>query len=359
MIKTRIIGISLAVLLAVLFSLIPGRPVYADTKFEYYDTGDTGGATVYGINWKAQTFTPATAYTITYVRLKLYRVGVMTGSLTVGIRSSLTGGDLTSGSILNSSITTSTAGAWYQIDLTSYALAPGVSYGIVIRAITGDATKYIVWRVDITGDYAGGYRNDSTNSGGSWSTVEAHDFMFETWGNATSVPPGVTSFTLTKISANQTNAAWVKSAGAIGVDLVRSYLAYPVSPTDYYLIYHGTANSYEDKGLFPFSDKYYAIWEYNFAGSSSGYSRGKIEGDIMDVNFTLDTNTIIMAFAFALLAASVFLRHLLIYLALCIAWLTVIFYPGTNFPGYIHLASLAVVFYGVFSIFKLKENSGG
>jgi hypothetical protein len=179
--------------------------------------------------------------------------------------------------------------------------------------------------------------------------------MFEIWGNATTTPAGVTSFTLTKISANQTNIDWVKSVDAIGVDLVRSYSDFPVSPTDYYLLYHGIANSYEDKGLFPFSDKYYAIWEYNYAGSSSGYSRGKIEGDIMDVNFTLDTTTMIMVVAFMLLFVSIFIKRWPVYLAMAIAWIATLF--DTNFNSNPYLIGVSVVVIG-FALISLYRNRG-
>ena len=67
----------------------------------------------------------------------------------------------------------------------------------------------------------------------------------------------------------------------------------------------------------------------------------------------------ITIFCFGLLAASVFLKHLLIYIALIAAWLAVIFYPGNTFPDYLQLAALAVVFFGVHSIYKLKQGGDG
>jgi len=67
----------------------------------------------------------------------------------------------------------------------------------------------------------------------------------------------------------------------------------------------------------------------------------------------------ITIFAFGLLAASVFLKHLLIYVALIAAWLAVIFYPNASFPDYLQLAAIAVVFFGVHSIYKLRQGGDG
>lgn len=74
------------------------------------------------------------------------------------------------------------------------------------------------------------------------------------------------------------------------------------------------------------------------------------------MQISLSPETIIIVFCFGMLAASVFLKHLLIYIALCCAWLAVIFYPAVpEFPGYLQLTALAVVFFGVFSINKLRQ----
>lgn len=62
--------------------------------------------------------------------------------------------------------------------------------------------------------------------------------------------------------------------------------------------------------------------------------------------------------ALGLLAACVFLKHLLIYVALICAWAGVIFWTGpSDFPGYIKLAAVAVAAFGIMSIFKLRNRS--
>jgi hypothetical protein len=95
---------TLVLLVSVGLALAPpmGTPVLAASIYEYYNTGDTSVASIYGDIWDAQTFTPSVAHTITSVKLKLYRIGNGPGTITVGIRATdvdglPTGSDLCSG----------------------------------------------------------------------------------------------------------------------------------------------------------------------------------------------------------------------------------------------------------------------
>lgn len=157
------------------------------TLYEYYNTGDDGAYDEYGVYWSAQTFTPSTAHKITSVKLKLYRVG-SPGTITVGIRATSsglpTGADLCSGTINGNTLTTDTAGAWYEITLgAGYDLSASTKYAIVVRALDGWSGNEPYWRYDSTSPtYAGGSFVYSENSGGSWSAVTGNDFMFEEWG---------------------------------------------------------------------------------------------------------------------------------------------------------------------------------
>jgi len=121
----------IAIILAVLVtSLMPAQVVFASSKFEYYDTGGNVPVSIRGVNWKAQTFTPSEAHTITSVRLLIYRMG-SPGTLTVSIQ--------------------------------------GTSEG-----------------------HTGGNQETSDNSGGNWTTFANNDFMFEEWGTSAAVPTVVT-----------------------------------------------------------------------------------------------------------------------------------------------------------------------
>ncbi|GAJ10547.1 unnamed protein product, partial [marine sediment metagenome] len=64
----------IVIILAVLITtFMPAQPVLADsTLFESYTTGDDYNSTIYEDLWRAQTFTPSTAHTVTSVKLLIY-----------------------------------------------------------------------------------------------------------------------------------------------------------------------------------------------------------------------------------------------------------------------------------------------
>lgn len=154
--------------------------------YEYYNTGDDTKSFAYGVIWCAQTFTPSIAHTITSVKLLLYRKG-SPGTITVSIRATSsghpTGADLCSGTINGNTLTTDTAGLWYEITLgAGYALS-ATKYATIIRALSGDTSNWIGWRADISNPtYTGGCFEYSTNSGTGWFTYTVQDMMFEDWG---------------------------------------------------------------------------------------------------------------------------------------------------------------------------------
>lgn len=162
---------------------------YADSMYEYYNTGDDAGADCYGATWTAQTFTTDDAHTVVSVRLKLYRVGEP-GVFTVSIRetsdSDPIGTDLTSGVLNANTLTTNTAGDWYEVVMTSeYALEADTMYSVVARAVAGDASNKVVVRFDTTtAGYTDGAYELSANSGVSWTTQTDDDLMFEVYGNS-------------------------------------------------------------------------------------------------------------------------------------------------------------------------------
>jgi hypothetical protein len=158
--------------------------------YEYYNTGDDTQCYIYGSFWVVQTFTPSVAHTITSVKLLLYRVGAP-GTVTVSIRATdgsgfPTGGDLCSGNTNGNTLPTGSPFEWREIKLGSgYGLSAGTTYAIVVRATSGDASNYVLWRVDGSSPtYGGGMYLLSINSGLSWISGASYDLMFEEWGNA-------------------------------------------------------------------------------------------------------------------------------------------------------------------------------
>lgn len=175
-------------------------------RYEYYNTGDAAGAYLYGVYWRAQTFTVgAGGHTVTSVKLKLSRDG-SPGTLTVSIRTTdgthPTGADLTNATIDGNAL--STDPIWYDITLTEYSLNPSTKYAIVVRAINGNSSNDIHWREDYTSPtYDDGNFESSGNSGSSWSSWNGDDFMFEVWGNAIG---DITPPTYSNVGTNTTRA---------------------------------------------------------------------------------------------------------------------------------------------------------
>ena len=156
---------------------------------DYYNTGDDSSLALYGIYWAAQTFTAGITYTITSVKLKLYRVG-SPGNITVGIWDTAgdlpTGGADVSGVTNCDGITTNTTGEWVEFTFgAGIELTASSVYAIVVNGGTASANS-IRWRYKLNGGYAGGRYCSSSNSGASWSGG-TDDVMFETYSSGGTV----------------------------------------------------------------------------------------------------------------------------------------------------------------------------
>ena len=175
--------------LIVVLGMFLVSPVKADdpTIYEYYNSGDDSQDNNGAIFWKAQTFTALSNHSVEQIKLKLYRTSTP-GTVTVSIRAldgsgHPTGGDLTSGTIDGNSLTDTSPGTWYTIDVTSYNLTKDTEYAIVVRAPTAAPGNFFHWRYNSAGSYSGGNYEYSNNSGGSWTATLAYDFMFEIYGS--------------------------------------------------------------------------------------------------------------------------------------------------------------------------------
>ncbi|WP_324664252.1 hypothetical protein VLL09_04825 [Dehalococcoides mccartyi] len=156
-------------------------PVIADEYAAGADNAIGGTSTT----WLAQTFTTdGIGYTILGVRVMLYRTSTI-GTITVAIKATdvnghPTGADLVSATIdgsITDAIQTENSGEFYDLMFAAgYALAPLTKYAIVLTVSSGT----IYWRYNSSGSYAGGNREHSTNSGGSWTAYLANDYMFQT-----------------------------------------------------------------------------------------------------------------------------------------------------------------------------------
>ncbi|NTW31247.1 MAG: hypothetical protein HGB12_01205 [Bacteroidetes bacterium] len=167
-------------------TLYIGYPSAQSGKYEYYIINNNGDAGVYGTEWRSQSFTPAVSHQITSVKIKAYKTG-SPGTLTVLLKNTdgngkPTGSDLTTGTIDANSFTTASAGDWYEISLATYNLSANTKYAIVLKAVAGDGSNYVYWKLALTGAYTGGTYLNSSNSGTTWSDNTNMDAMFEEWG---------------------------------------------------------------------------------------------------------------------------------------------------------------------------------
>ncbi len=161
-------------------------------RYEYYNTGDDDYQLAWGPYQSAQTFTVGeNSHAITSVKLKLFKYGAYSQTVTVAIvptdidgAPTLASGYLTSGTISPALITSDTAGEWYTIALTEIALLPNTKYAIVLSYVWGDVNHAIFWRLDgSTPTYADGNDYYSIDSGTTWPYIyTTKDFMFEVWG---------------------------------------------------------------------------------------------------------------------------------------------------------------------------------
>lgn len=157
------------------------------TKYESYEDTMQAYSSAYGVHWKGQTFTPQISHTITSIFLYLEKVDTP-GDLVVSIRATSggvpTGGDLTSGTLVEAAIPASFG--WASLGVTAYALTAGVMYAICWRATAGTSTSDCIRHgMDTPGLYTRGTYIDSDDSGANWYDYGAqYDALFQDWGTA-------------------------------------------------------------------------------------------------------------------------------------------------------------------------------
>jgi len=186
-IKSFLTRIGVGLILTLVFS-IKGIVVFIlATLYENYTTTSTHTWDSHTVYWGAQTFTPVTAHTITSVKLLLLRTGPP-GTINVSIQGTTAGKPdgnvLCSGTTDGNTLPTASPYEWREITLgAGYELTDGVMYCIVIKALSGDASNKVGWRMNIDGGYTVGNHISTSNSGVNW-TINAYDYLFEEWGTA-------------------------------------------------------------------------------------------------------------------------------------------------------------------------------
>lgn len=119
--------------------------------------------------WLAQSFTP-TLETISRAELKLFKSGDIESDITLSIRSSLTGSDLTSVTIPGNEVSENSK--WIIFDFTDINITPYQMYYIVCRTSGGSVVNYYCCLFQINNPYQGGEVWGSLNSGETWEIIE-------------------------------------------------------------------------------------------------------------------------------------------------------------------------------------------
>jgi hypothetical protein len=167
------------------------------TTYEYWNTGGDGDSfKVNSANWTYQTFTTNTtaiSHSVTSIKLKLKRVG-SPGTITASIKNTAnsttgqtcwsypTGSDIISATYDGDTI--DLAYTWYEfVPSVETCLSANTTYAIVVRALSGDSSNYVLWQTDFGGGYTGGNAGYSIDSGVAFVTNCPTDQLFEIWGN--------------------------------------------------------------------------------------------------------------------------------------------------------------------------------
>jgi len=162
------------------------------TLYDYHNTGDNSEA---GANPPptddrqfAQTFTTTAAYTIKYVKLKVFEDAGSGNDVVIEIQG-VDENDKPDGSAIATGTIADLpdAAAWVRCDFViPVALADGSKYAIVFIPQTG--TNSVYWRTDTNEAYADGSYVVSNDGGSTWDFAgepPQNDFMFECYGDLT------------------------------------------------------------------------------------------------------------------------------------------------------------------------------
>ena len=144
------------------------------------------GCPFFSTIWLAQGFIPG-LMSMTCIEVDLFKVGSVTSPITVSIRDSLTGSDLTSATVDGSLV--STYSQWIIFDVSDISLVPGNQYYLVIRSSGGSIVTYYCAMFDTENPYDGGEAWGSIDSGSTWGLIEDYypeypdpDACFITYG---------------------------------------------------------------------------------------------------------------------------------------------------------------------------------
>ena len=132
---------------------------------------------VYGSRWAGQSFIPS-INSLTKVQLLIGKRGTPGGDITVSIRSSLTGADIESVTIPESSIPLTAT--WFEFDLPDMSITSGNTHYIVVHSSGGNSANCYLWSFGYNTAYTDGAFQFSSNTGSYWEEYSPYDFCFTT-----------------------------------------------------------------------------------------------------------------------------------------------------------------------------------
>jgi len=178
-----------------------------------YTTGENSQNNFNDAYTAGMVFLTVGGFTLTSVKVKLYRSATSGGTLTLSIRTVSAGYPsdvvLTSQTMNRNDVSTSSPGEWYEFNVTDYDLDAATQYAIVL---TQDVAATTSWRADSNKGYTDGL---GCSKFGGWSDSNM-DQMFDLWGTATTYSELAGTITSTSnISGNLTLYTINELAGTI------------------------------------------------------------------------------------------------------------------------------------------------
>lgn len=163
------------------------------TRYEWLDIGENSNEACYNTVWNAQNFTIGTVgtnedFVLEGVAVMIY-IQNSPSLLNVSIYTEVDGEP---GTILSQNATvdvsgmieTAYPGNFSNITMPAVTLSASTTYFLVLSGF--EAGDFIRWSYDSGDGYAGGSYSNTADSGSTWSSIGAHDFMFEVWGSVPS-----------------------------------------------------------------------------------------------------------------------------------------------------------------------------
>ena len=162
------------------YDVTPAPPFWWLIGTDQKQTSDTGyGYPIFPPDWLAQEFKP-TKNELTAVALELFKFGNPPAGLeiTVAVRDSLNGSDLTAKTVSADKITKS---MWVLFDFQDITVTPENTYYIVCRGGGGNQDNCYCWIFDDENPYDRGIAYQSNDNGATWNGLTGVDFCFITY----------------------------------------------------------------------------------------------------------------------------------------------------------------------------------